>query len=391
VNEQVTLRPQRRLETVDSDLCEVRAPHAGASAVHGFERSRLQSSVVPGISIQRIEQRRPDHSLEGCKGERTHREWQFEGRSAGADRGGICGPNPSGRTQSLLTVRPVMVSNQRVQREAGRTCNRRCAQRLAVHSRQFERTAGSSMCTAGSSISEKFIDGNPALNCREFSQSTFDLSIEPRAVSFLDLPRPQADLGPVPGSGLSLLRSIPTLTRERSNSANWQQSHTRDLDELVTLLSITTSTLETYLRDAKRDEKDAQKAKAWDLWLDCLSEREIAEKVGVDQATAHRWIDAKPEESGFASPPESRQHFDVWSFSNGGDGQSSATGGGSTAGSRGSSGIRSVPRSHLVEFFPPGAAHPTCSKGRSASSNLASIRESSPISPRHLTDITETE
>ena len=45
----------------------------------------------------------------------------------------------------------------------------------------------------------------------------------------------------------------------------------RDSDELTALLSVTTATLETYLRDAKRDEKAEQQAKAWDLWLECYS------------------------------------------------------------------------------------------------------------------------
>lgn len=89
----------------------------------------------------------------------------------------------------------------------------------------------------------------------------------------------------------------------------------RDTAELMDLLSITQATLETYLRDAKRDEKQAQKDKAWDLWLNCMSERDVAEAVGVDQATINRWIrDAKADGSDFASPPESRQHYNIWTF-----------------------------------------------------------------------------
>ncbi len=61
---------------------------------------------------------------------------------------------------------------------------------------------------------------------------------------------------------------------------------------------------------------------AWDAWLDCLSERQVAERLGLDEATTHRWLTAsKAETSGNEAPP-SRQHFDVWSF--GADGTDSA-------------------------------------------------------------------
>lgn len=49
-------------------------------------------------------------------------------------------------------------------------------------------------------------------------------------------------------------------------------------------------------------------AKAWDLWLECRSQREIAEQIGTDQATVSRWTDAFTANADFASPPASRQH-----------------------------------------------------------------------------------
>jgi hypothetical protein len=41
--------------------------------------------------------------------------------------------------------------------------------------------------------------------------------------------------------------------------------------------------------------------------------------IGVDQATINRWLgDAKSNSLENASPPESRQHFDIWQFHDGG-------------------------------------------------------------------------
>jgi len=88
----------------------------------------------------------------------------------------------------------------------------------------------------------------------------------------------------------------------------------------VSLLSITKLTLETYLREAKREEKEAQKAKAWDLWLDCLTEQAIADDIGVDQATVSRWIMQKRKDPDLHNPPASRQHFNIWQFHDGRDG-----------------------------------------------------------------------
>jgi transposase len=43
-------------------------------------------------------------------------------------------------------------------------------------------------------------------------------------------------------------------------------------------------------------------------WLDCLSEREIAETVGVDHSTISRWVLQKRNDPDLQQPPTSRQH-----------------------------------------------------------------------------------
>jgi hypothetical protein len=85
---------------------------------------------------------------------------------------------------------------------------------------------------------------------------------------------------------------------------------------------VTALTLETYLRDAKRDEKEERKARVWDLWLDCLSEREITDAAGVPQKTVNDWLSEKRIDPEFAQPPGATrdnpwghvQHFDIWQF-----------------------------------------------------------------------------
>lgn len=107
-------------------------------------------------------------------------------------------------------------------------------------------------------------------------------------------------------------RQLDTKDKRRMADLLYRQG-TRDAGELQHLLSVTPSTLETYLRDAKRDEKQAQQEKAWDLWLECHSTRDIEALTGTDDRTVARWIASKADESG-NDAPESRQHFDVWSF-----------------------------------------------------------------------------
>jgi len=64
---------------------------------------------------------------------------------------------------------------------------------------------------------------------------------------------------------------------------------------------------------AKREQEKAQtQVVAWDLWLDCHSEQEIAERLGVGLDTVNVWIAL--EKSAPRTPPDSQQHFDVWNF-----------------------------------------------------------------------------
>jgi hypothetical protein len=94
------------------------------------------------------------------------------------------------------------------------------------------------------------------------------------------------------------------------------------IDEIAALLSVTPRIVEIWTKDVRAAEKAAAEDRAYDLWLDCLSQREIAEIIGrefpafadVEHTTIGRWFGAKANLFANAPPPESRQHFDIWQF-----------------------------------------------------------------------------
>jgi len=84
--------------------------------------------------------------------------------------------------------------------------------------------------------------------------------------------------------------------------------------EIATLLAVSPRAVQAWTKDARADEKRAAQARAWDLWLDCMSEREIEAAIDVPRKTLADWVGEKRNSADFAQPPESRQHFDVWQF-----------------------------------------------------------------------------
>lgn len=84
--------------------------------------------------------------------------------------------------------------------------------------------------------------------------------------------------------------------------------------EIADLLSVSERSVQTWTKDARANEKAEQQARAWDLWLDCLSDREISEALDIPDRTISEWLREKRNSADFAQPLESRQHFDVWQF-----------------------------------------------------------------------------
>lgn len=79
-------------------------------------------------------------------------------------------------------------------------------------------------------------------------------------------------------------------------------------------LSVSRRSIETWTKDARQAEKDEQQAQALDLWLECHTQEQVAAALGVGQPTVNEWIIGKRKSAFFDTPPDSRQHFDVWAF-----------------------------------------------------------------------------
>ncbi len=77
--------------------------------------------------------------------------------------------------------------------------------------------------------------------------------------------------------------------------------------EIAQLLAVSERTVQDWTKDARKAEKEEQQARAWDLWLDCLSYRAIADAIGVDDKTVAAWCAESAQNCG-DSAPDSRQH-----------------------------------------------------------------------------------
>lgn len=92
--------------------------------------------------------------------------------------------------------------------------------------------------------------------------------------------------------------------------------------EIMALLAASERAVQGWTKEARTDEKRAAQARAWDMWLHCMSEREIAAALGMGsdedgeggRKTVNRWLGQMRSSAEMTQPPESRQHFDVWQF-----------------------------------------------------------------------------
>jgi hypothetical protein len=84
--------------------------------------------------------------------------------------------------------------------------------------------------------------------------------------------------------------------------------------EIAGLLSVSERSVRDWTKEARADEKREQQERAFDLWLDCLTQQEVADELDIPQRTVADWLSDFGKSADFAKPPESRQHFDVWNF-----------------------------------------------------------------------------
>lgn len=86
------------------------------------------------------------------------------------------------------------------------------------------------------------------------------------------------------------------------------------MDRITAALSVSERSVRGWTKEARDRERERQQARAWALWLDCWSERQIAEELGVAPNTVGESVRSSGSSADFAQPPASRQHFDLWQF-----------------------------------------------------------------------------
>lgn len=84
--------------------------------------------------------------------------------------------------------------------------------------------------------------------------------------------------------------------------------------DIADLLAVSDRAVQAWTKDARKAEREQQQDKAFDLWLDGMSYREIGESINADHTVVGDWVLEKRNSAEFQQAPESRQHFDVWQF-----------------------------------------------------------------------------
>jgi hypothetical protein len=84
--------------------------------------------------------------------------------------------------------------------------------------------------------------------------------------------------------------------------------------DIADVLAVSERSVQDWTKDARKAEKEDQQGRAWEMWLDCATQTETAEAIGVDQKTISNWLGDYAKSQNFLQAPESRQHFDVWQF-----------------------------------------------------------------------------
>src|SRR4030095_6531007 len=105
-----------------------------------------------------------------------------------------------------------------------------------------------------------------------------------------------------------------------------ESSNGKRIEQIVEWLSVSRDSVERWTKDARAEEEQERHDRAWDLWLDCQSMREIAEQIGVDHETIRSWIGEFTANAANSPPPGATteklwghiQHFDIWEFPNSG-------------------------------------------------------------------------
>jgi len=92
---------------------------------------------------------------------------------------------------------------------------------------------------------------------------------------------------------------------------NRAENPVKDEAALGAILGVSDRAIRGYLADIKRQEKDARNTRIRELWLDCYSQEEIAEKVGdITEQHVGKILEELPKSS--PAPPASLQTWTLW-------------------------------------------------------------------------------
>jgi DNA methylase len=91
---------------------------------------------------------------------------------------------------------------------------------------------------------------------------------------------------------------------------------------IMDLLAVSQRSVYSWTKDARAYEKQQLQERAFDLWLNCLTQEVIADQVGVPQQTISRWLLDFANLQKWVEPPGATkdnpwghvQHFDIWTF-----------------------------------------------------------------------------
>lgn len=91
--------------------------------------------------------------------------------------------------------------------------------------------------------------------------------------------------------------------------------------DLAERLRVDERTVQRWTKDARAAQAQERQSIAWDLWLDCMTQDEIAKRLDTKRPTVQTWIDGKRQLSESITPGATDekpwgniQHFDVWQF-----------------------------------------------------------------------------
>jgi DNA methylase len=82
--------------------------------------------------------------------------------------------------------------------------------------------------------------------------------------------------------------------------------------DLADLLLAGERSVQRWTQEQRAASEIEQREQAYDLWLDCLTDIEIAQRFGVTDRTIRNWLGSRRQMADLSEPPELRQHFDIW-------------------------------------------------------------------------------